>query len=275
MKVFPAMKMFAIVLLLLTCSLAYGATTYVTTWEGNSGTELFSVDSLTGNATSVGLTETWLSGLTFVGSDLYGWGQNGSLYTINTSTGSASLVGVSGASGTEGAIAYDSVSGKLYSADSSTNQLVELNPSTGAGTVVGGFGSAGGDISGLTFSGGTLYGIDSVDDALVTINTATGSASTVGSLGISIGNGGSSVGGLIFTGSDLLLYDRNGIFSVDSGTGVATSVASFSSNLAGRDIGGVAARSSSSPPAVPVPSALLLGSLGACLVSTLKRCKKS
>ena len=76
-------------------------------------------------------------------------------------------------------IAIDPSTGVMYGADTTNSQLITLNTSTGAGTVVGSFGGSV-DMEGMGFhSDGTLYGTEG--RRVYTINTSTGAATQVGS----------------------------------------------------------------------------------------------
>ena len=76
-------------------------------------------------------------------------------------------------------IAIDPSTGTMYGSDTSNSQLITINTSTGAATVVGGFGGGVG-IEGMGYhSDGTLYG--TAGQRLYTVNTSTGAATQVGS----------------------------------------------------------------------------------------------
>ena len=71
----------------------------------------------------------------------------------------------------------------LYGVDNSTDQLITINTTTGAATVVGSLGFS--IVRGLAFdpNTSTLYGVDALADQLITINTTTGAGTAVGPLG--------------------------------------------------------------------------------------------
>jgi uncharacterized protein (TIGR03437 family) len=103
-----------------------------------------------------------------------------SLYTINTSTGIAALVGSGGGSGTylsSGDLEFDST-GKLYltSAGFSGDQLFSLDPATGQGTLIGSVDFSG--VLGLAYYGGIAYGFTS-GGQVITINLSTGAGTAI------------------------------------------------------------------------------------------------
>lgn len=126
---------------------------YGDTTNAFSGSDiLYSINVTTGVATSIGgLGATNLFGLGF-GQDgaLFGTDQIGKLYSVNTSTGSAGVVGNSGF-----CCLYDLASrpedNVLFASPDSSN-LLTLNKTTGAGTLVGPIGRL--NIAGLAFVGG-------------------------------------------------------------------------------------------------------------------------
>lgn len=183
-----------------------------------------------------------------------------SLYSVNLSTGAATLIGPVGFSDVEG-LSFQPGTGTLFGVDDSLEQLITINLSTGVGTFVGNLGvstlnpslafdnagnlfiaddtrnfysvnpgtgaatligSTGRDITGLTALGTTLYGLDDGNNALVTINPGTGATTLVGSLGIDIDEPG-----LDFDASGTLfaIGDGTDIYRIDTSTGAATFVA--------------------------------------------------
>ena len=75
-------------------------------------------------------------------------------------------------------IAIETGTGTMYASDTTNHQLITINTTTGAGTVVGGYGGTP-DMEGLGFHFGTLYG--SEGQRIYTVNTSTGAATQVGS----------------------------------------------------------------------------------------------
>ncbi len=164
-------------------------------------------------------------------------GGSSSLYSINISTGAGTLIGATGFSGV-GGLAF-SPGGVLYGIAAPVNsevlvqpargasprlvasgrQLITINTTTGAGTLVGGTGVTQG-FSDLTFrSDGVLFAITG-GGQLYTINTSTGLATAVGS-----NQGGVTGGGLAFNSSNVLyLADFDALYTVNTTTGVRTFV---------------------------------------------------
>ena len=72
----------------------------------------------------------------------------------------------------------------LYGTDTSTDELITIDPASGASTVVGALGF--GAVQGLAFdpNSNTLYGTDTSTDQLITIDPASGAGTAVGSTGI-------------------------------------------------------------------------------------------
>jgi hypothetical protein len=94
-----------------------------------------------------------------------------SLYKISTTTGVATLVGGLNGYQSAGDLAFGP-SGKLY-LTTTTNQLLRVNPSNGACTLIGKIGFD--RVYGLAFSkDGTLYAVSDASEHLLRINTTTG-----------------------------------------------------------------------------------------------------
>ncbi len=122
------------------------------------------------------------------------------MFTVTSSTASASV---------------------LWGSSIHDGNLVEIDTTTGAATVVGAFRSYG--ISGLCYDPARdrLYGLDRDDDTLVKISTVTGFAHTVGPLGVSTSAAGLTYDVLTDTIYFSCFTDRN-IYKVDKITGAAT-----------------------------------------------------
>jgi len=157
------------------------------------------------------------------------------LYTVNESTGALTAVGPVGLDNV-GDLTSDLVS-RLWGIQITTNSLVSINPSTGAGTlgpaITGTAPAVGGPafpIVSLAYDplNATLYGNTSVPyggetaDELYTINTTTGAATALGLIGENsvYALGFSQAGGL---------YGVDGncnLLSINTGTGAGTVVGS-------------------------------------------------
>src|SRR3954447_24168376 len=101
-------------------------------------------------AVSLGLVAWMAAGVNpAAGATLYGATagntNTGDLYTINTTTGNASLIGSIGFAVT--GLAFDPLTGILFGSTSrnsiSPGSLITINPATGAGTLVGAYGLSG------------------------------------------------------------------------------------------------------------------------------------
>ena len=92
-------------------------------------------------------------------------------------------------------IAIDPSSGIMYGADTNNSQLITINTTTGAATVVGGYGGTP-DMEGIAFHfDGTLYG--TALQQMFTVNTSTGAATQIGT------------GNTLTPGSDYEAFDCN------------------------------------------------------------------
>jgi len=162
-----------------------GAGTLVTINTANA--QVTSIGSFFGGGT--------MSDITSIGGTLYGWRAAGdhSLYTINTSTGVATLVGLSGNPGFGGGGLAANAAGTIFSSPNATSansgwtlgSFYTVNSTTGALTSIGVHSGLSGAINAMDFSGSTLFGIMGNQGApsltnLVTINTANGAITTVG-----------------------------------------------------------------------------------------------
>lgn len=170
---------------------------------------LITIDKTTGAGTLVGSyvvgsTET-MADLTFTSDGtLYGWLEPGSddLYTINTATGAATVVGNAGISTFGSGLAANSSDVLFYAGFGDSGSLDTISRTTGLPTIVATLdGTTDNGISALAFnSAGTLFGARIPQDVpapasdLITINTTTGH---ITSLGPSVDN----LDAIVFDGS--------------------------------------------------------------------------
>lgn len=144
-------------------------------------------------------------------------GAPSSLYTIDTTTGAATLVGAIGFSVT--GLAFDPTTGILYGGTSNVaavSELITIDPLTGAGTSVGAYGTGSQTMADITFdASGQLFGfLEPGSDDLYRINKATGAATVVGD------SPGSAVTGLAFGPTGTLYLESVGTLrTLDPTTG--------------------------------------------------------
>jgi hypothetical protein len=252
--------------------------------RGGSGELLLTFDSATpSNVTTTPITGLQLNdeivGIDYRPTDgkVYAMGAQSNLYSLNPSTGAATLVAsdptISLASGHVG-LDWNPVNGLLYVSDPfgpQHNNYV-VNPATGQFTANPNY-PASSLIIDLAFSNNvpgatttTLYGIDAASPQnLVTLDPSTGAVNPVGPVG-SLGvnalaaldiSGASGVAYAMLTdpttGAELLA-------TVDLRTGAASEVGPISLGSGVTPNGGLAVIASAS--AVPEPSSLLLMALG-------------
>ena len=151
------------------------------------------------------------------------------LYTINTTTGAATLVAnVSGATTTGiNGITYDPTTGIFYVC-TGTN-IYTINVATGVTTAVGPTGIAGGLMIDIAVDcNGTMYGVDLGTDNTYTINKSTGTATLLGPLGFNLNFGA----GMTYDKDDDILYlfgleggvNINALRTINTTTGAATTL---------------------------------------------------
>jgi len=159
------------------------------------------------------------------------WGATSSLYSINTSTGTGTLIGSTGQTHMIGLV-VDTDSTIYAMSEESSSNLWTLNPTTGAATLVGttGFNLQEGDmtISPIT---GQMYVADGIGDKLYTVNKSTGATTLVGSFG-SLGR---DVSGLQFIGTTLYGLALNDsspdtLLTINPLTGAATLIGNTGTN---------------------------------------------
>jgi DNA-binding beta-propeller fold protein YncE len=174
----------------------------------------------------------WTSAATLYGA--YSPNGPGELITIDTATGAPTVVGATSSAIDGLAFAPD---GTLYAADNTNNQLVTLDPATGAvASVIGPYGVPI-TVEGLSVrpSDSVLFGIDVLNSALITLNTATGTVTTIGSLGV---NG---MAGLAFNLDGSVLYaaafDNGCLYTVNQSAGATTQVGCAGAGSTGGPLG--------------------------------------
>ncbi len=153
-------------------------------------------------------------------------------YQIDAASGASTRLSGFGLGGFRGAagLAFDPNSNTLYGADTNTDQLITIDPVSGAGTAVG--------LSGLFSVGGlafdpntnTLYGTTiGLTPQLITIDPVTGAGTAVGPLG-------RDFAGLAFDPITNTLYPTDPfsmLFTIDPATGAATAVGSTGAAMVG------------------------------------------
>lgn len=145
---------------------------------------LYSIDLGAQTTSFIGNTGSLQAGLAFEFGGLFGSGGN-NLYSINTSTGLATVVGsgVGGTFNSSGDLAF--AGGDLFYATSSNSCgglgdcLWTIDANTGVGTIVGATGIN--DLVGLVFVEGELFGMSAGDSNIYLLNTSTGAGTFVNS----------------------------------------------------------------------------------------------
>lgn len=169
-------------------------------------------------------------------------GNPATLYQLNKATGAViAVVGPTGF-GHVAAIDFDPMTGVLYGIDNNSDQLLTLNTTTGAGTVVATITWVGGvgchnNVPDMSFdSQGNLYAWrEPCDDDLYRIDKVTGVATAVGNSGV-----GTARVGLAFDSNDqLYMKSFADVWRIDTNTGAATFVVGIpafeTSNIAAFD----------------------------------------
>jgi hypothetical protein len=154
---------------------------------------------------------------------------NRRLYSVDLSGNSTLIGSITGTNLIVNGLAYDPNSRVLFGWIQSSGQLVTINTSNAAVTLVGSA-NAGTNIGGLEFDqvNQVLYGVDDrgTGSVLVSINRATGAITTIGALGAGIVD----CNGLAYSSENAALYTINasteGLLRINPATGVATVVGS-------------------------------------------------
>lgn len=243
---------------------------------GNTFTDstLYTVSTATGAATApraTGLVN--LTGITTRHSDntVFALTNAGSLYRLNSATGTTTLVGATGSAFIEADIAYDAASGFLYGIQEFTRGnygVIQINPATAASTLVGSMAGVD-DVSAAAFaSNGTLFALDtgvSGNSRLLTLSKTTGQVLSSLTMNVNLGSGA----GLTFDPTTGLGYVADGevggtntLYSLNTATGALTSIGAtgLANGLAGLTFVNV-----------PEPTTLAAGAAAAVLVRRRRR----
>jgi len=147
---------------------------------------------------------------------------SGNFGTLDLASGTATQIGAGTAPSSTG---MDLTPGLLvYEYNTSTNQLVEITPSTGAATPVGSAGSIPDQATAGPLTNGSYFGIDMVNGNLYSIDLTTGVTTSVGTTTTALVPAGCSFEASL-TGSASVLY-----YTIGS-TGVGTSCTAFTDTL--------------------------------------------
>ncbi len=156
------------------------------------------------------------------------------LGAFDPATGALTSIGPTGWAGIQ-CLAYDNAAGVLYGVDTNTDSLIQLDPKTGNGTLIGTEGSLSpsfGNVRGCAWdsTGGVLWAVNdgsNPNNVLLSIDTTTGAGTLVGT---NLGGAASIPEALAYDPTADVLYlsdDGAGLptlLTVDRTTGTATAV---------------------------------------------------
>ncbi|MCC6368748.1 MAG: PEP-CTERM sorting domain-containing protein [Bryobacterales bacterium] len=226
---------------------------YVTTANQAFGT----LDLDTGIFTQTGFNSEYLLGLGKLGGTLYGAGNDGNLYSVNTANGSLSLIAPLSANIWE----LGSTTSGLYGLGPNYTNLYSIDAATGVATLLGPTGIVTANTSGFSVGASALYLMISSPGAssLYSLNTTTGASTLIGasSPGVCLKNM-AEVNGILYSASGYCFVGSK-TFTVNPANGASSLLATVSGF---DDLLGMAPVAGAS--AVPEPSTgvmLLLGIL--------------
>lgn len=229
-------------------ALSAGTANAALLWGMDLNTDnLITVDTASGTVTIIGNLPG--SG-TFGGLD---FDSSGQLYVLKTGQGlfrvnAGDATGV--LVGTQPGRAFESleiIGNRGYSADVFNNLLYEIDLATGAATAIGSYGNT--RITGLASSGGVMYGLRIFQNDLVEVDEATGASSLIGVHGLGNATSLAFADGLLWT----IPVGTNDLYSLNPATAAATLVNGNLLNVP--HITGLTAREAA---VVPEPGVLLL-----------------
>lgn len=239
-------------------------------------TDLFTVDQVTGNLTSIGP-----SGLDNVG-DLTSdtrpgsftiWGvriASNELLTFDATTGigtvGPTITGLTGVNDRITSLAFDATTGTLYGNTTDAfgatggDALYSIDPTTGLSTLIGRIGFS--NVFALGFdNSGALFGISDASDELISIDTASGLGGLVApiALDLAFDLAARPEDGVMFVADS----GTFSLYTIDTATGLTTLVGPYG---AGTNVVGLAFS-----PAVPEPTTLVLVGGGLLLMALRRR----
>jgi len=140
------------------------------------------------------------------------WGAangNDSLYTINYTTGVATLVGAfnPGHDVTLPGLEFDDSTGALYMTSALAGTFYSVNKSTGQATLIGTHGITASTSMGYHINNDVMYAINTSTDSLYTLNRGTGAMTLIGAMA-----------GTILPNSLAFNHDTNTMFMTDTST---------------------------------------------------------
>jgi hypothetical protein len=171
--------------------MGYGADGKLYGLDSNPDANLWQINPSNGAVTELGaIGQSAIDATSDASGKLYVLSQdvNAVYYTLNPPSTTPNVVGPTGIS-SQGLVAVSADGSQLFttilSTTTSTYDLVSINPTTGAPTILG---DTGFTVDAGLFVGSTLYGFDTTSDAIVTLNTSTGAGTQMGTYSLPNGD---------------------------------------------------------------------------------------